>query len=361
MPRIWTIAACIVGCLAATQAMAGPYYLEAPARPKRAEAVEMSRSVDLDGPKARVVRRYSQGQGWQYLLRVEGFDEEAPAREAAVALARQLDAPITVLDADGGTVREVGRVEPVAVQQRAAPDDEPARARRNGSVDVDDAEAVLAEASEAHGGPKGGLAAIQASSAVTFRFTRRLPTGLVAEHTWARSDAGTFLEVRVIEGEGRSSRLLIRGDRAWLAVDQGDLEPTDLARAVETQARFEPDQVVPFVLAFASALETRRELELLQTDGTIDVGGREAVVLRYAGDRATGPMSIHVDRERGFVLEVVFEGDDLRYRFDGWQRRGGLVLPERVRTWRAGALTDTVDIAELDIRTRPSEAWFVAP
>ena len=67
----------------ATTSHAGDFYLEGPTRTTRSEVVVMSRTANAEGYKARVVSRYNHGVGWEYLVRVEGYDEESNAQKDA--------------------------------------------------------------------------------------------------------------------------------------------------------------------------------------------------------------------------------------------------------------------------------------
>lgn len=343
-------------CLSAP-AFAADYYLEGPPQSTRSDAVDLSRTAAEGGYKARVVRRYRQGVGWQYLVRVEGFDAEEPAREAARSIAARIGLPVSVFLAEGEEARSLEVASPEAEPSQDAPA-APAGPESAEPLDLEDPEAILARASRAHGGTRGGIAAIRGAEGVLFRFRRTLPDGLVVDHTWARLGDSRFLEVDIVEGEGRSSRLIVGPAQAWLAVEEGAYEETDLQRAADTVSQLHPEQVLPFVLVFADAIENRRELELLQASGVTEVEGSPAIAMQYEGDRTSGPMALALDRGRYHVLEVSFEGGELVHRFDGWKQQGRLVLPSRVRTWRAGELVDTVEIQALEIEGAPPKEWF---
>lgn len=342
-----------------SDALANDFYLESAPQGTRAEAVAHSREAADAGYKGRVVRRYRQGTGWQYLVRITGFPSEDQAYEVAEVLAARLGHPVAVLDEGGAVAREVlpprGReVVPPSGERQS----EKADRRVEKPVDLTDAYAILARAATAHGGRAGSSEAILSSPAVIFRFKRTLPDGFQAEHTWATKGDARFLEVRVTHGEGRSSQTSITGEGAWLAVDQGDFETTDRDRALETVARFEPQEVIPFVLVLAEALGSRPELEQLEVQGTETQENRELVVLTYEGDQNAGPFVVKVEKGSWRIAEVSFDGGNLITRFEGWSRQGEIVVPTRVRTWQKGRLADVVEVTELTLDARPPKEWF---
>lgn len=354
------IAAVLITALGlAPAAWAADYHLETAPRSARADVAQLSRAAAQAGHKGRIVRRFQDGEGWTWLLRVEALPDADGARTTAQALADAIGEPVVVYATEGDRVEVLHRAEPGAAAAAAAP----VRAARPAAPPEPpptDAEGVLARASRAHGGADGGIAALRAAKGVTFEFRRSLPDGLVVDHVWGRDGERRCVEVIPVEGDARASRIVHAGDAAWLAVDGGALEPADVARAADLLAPLHPDRVVPFVLNFGDVLENRRELERLELLGRGELDGHPVYELGYDGDQTAGPLALRIDADTFHIAEVSFEQGELVYRFDGWNTAHGVAVPATVRTWRHGELADTVEIRALRPE-RPPEALCGTP
>jgi len=321
-------------------AWSADYYLEGPSVEDRSEAVKLSRAASQEGHKARVERHAVQS-GWVFTVRIDGFSDREAAAEVASALGGQLDISLSVRQAgeaeSADTVVSAPRV--VAAQPDAA--------------------TLVQRSVRAH---QETSASVGEASTVVFEFQRRLPDGEVIDHRWVRRGEDRFVQLDVISGEATSSRTRVIGDQAWLKVGEASEKSSSRLHALEAIAAFEPTEIIPFVLAFPAIAAERREIQLLQFDGKSELEGSETLMLRYDGDRATGPIAIELDPTSYRVRRVIFEGGKLVHQFDDYgPGTKDLVLPGRVRTWRDGRLADDVEIRTLDLDPALEDSWFGPP
>lgn len=352
------VAASLMTLLLASSAVAAEYHLETTPRNIRSEVNQQARAASQAGQKGKVVRRFVPGAGWTWFFRLGDFDGEDPARDAARELAELLGEPVVVYVTDDGITQELDRTLPTSEPPR--PQVTTAKTRTAPEPPPGSAAEVLARSGRAHGGSGGAIAALRSSDGVVFQFRRTLPDGTVVDHVWGRHGERRCVEVIPVEGEVRASRMVLDGNSAWLAVDGGPAEPVDAQRAADTIGPLTPDRVVPFVFNFADVLENRRELEELELVGRSRLEDRPVYELGYDGDQNTGPLALRIDADTFHVLEVSMEQGELVHRFDGWSTTDGVAVPSRVRTWRQGELSDTVEIRALRAE-RPSEALCGAP
>lgn len=350
-------------------AFAEDYFLETPSLATRDEAVGVQKSASEQGYSARVVRRYNPGVGWEYVVRVEGFPNADVAVKAAGDLGQKTGRSLSLFVSDGDQVQ--------AMAMPAKPKDKPkdGKTPKDAKVPKDtplvpapaigDAEvaALVERARAAMGGSKAGIAALDGSRAALFSYRRIVPDGPVVKQTWARRGEDRYLDVQIERGEGRSSRTVIVGDKAWLSVKGAPDETEEAGRAREVLDRFAPDNVLAFPLGIAQALAERPELRQLTAAGTQEVGGAPCTVLRYAGDKLSKPVVLYVDDKTALVRKVVFASDagDLVHEFSDYRTVDGIVLPHRVRTWRADQQVDDVEVLDFDLDPKLPDTWFAPP
>lgn len=334
-------------------------YFEGPIHEDRAAAVSSSRTARDAGHKTRVIRRYRDGAGWEYLVRVSGFSD----KKSALAVAPEL------VEALGGDLALYLLTDPEAEPERvrfvagdvSESDDEADVPTRD--VKADREPLALQPTIDAHGGAAAGAARIRESETVLFRFQRTLPDGAVIAHTWARSGDDLFAKIEKVAGEVTPSRSKVIGDQAWLAVDGGSFESKDLERTRETLDDFGPERVIPFVLSFAELANDRKELQILREEGTGKLGDHTVRILESEGDQASGPLVVQVDARSHLVRKVDFNEGAMVVEFDGWNAHADapLKVPKTIRTWKDGALVDTVEILEIDLAPEFPKGWFDAP
>lgn len=343
------VAVCLV--FWASSASAADYYLEAPASASKADANTLHKTSEEAGISSRVVRRYVEGEGWRYVLVAEGYSDQSSADSAGKTLASAINAPVTVFELDGRESRKVGQVDPAKAAQAEAHDTvDPAVAK------------ILEKATEALGGPQGGGDVVAAARTVRFEYTRAVG-GVEAKHVYVRRGSDQALEVRVVEGDGVDSETRLVGGTAWLKTGKdGAFTTQDAERAAELLEQASPTGTVPLVLVFADAAGTRGEFDQLQRAGTSQVDGETCDVLKFAGDRTSGPMTLEIAQGSGLVRRISFEEGELVHQFDDYATIAGhLVVPKRIRTWKEGKLFETTEILSLQLDGTVPEAMLAMP
>ena len=328
-------------------AAAGDFYVEGPTVSERAQANALAHAARDEGHRARVVRRYRHGVGWEFAAVVEGLTDEATARGVAQALTRATGIPLTVY---ARTERDVGPppepeedTDPEVVATRSAPD-------------------LLLRAVRAHGGLPSALDRVRQADAVLFRFRRVLPDGSVVLHTYARRGEDLYLDLRVEEGSATSSQTVVVGDRAAMVV--GDrVVPRDPEVAREVTGRFDPGHVLGFSLDFPRAATSRREFQTLFYSGDGVEGDSPVHVLRYEGDRVVGRIEVALDQETHLLRRILVMGDagEVEQRFDGYTELRGEQVPEHVVVLRDGEVVDDLRVVDLDLEPSLPDGWFTVP
>jgi hypothetical protein len=294
------------------------------------------------------VRRFADGQGWRFVVRIEDLADLASADAAAKVLADALDVTVGVFETDGTTAARLHEVAP----SDGAPE---------APVEEDLPEATpLLDAAVAAIGIDAAAFERARSGPVLLEYRRTLPDGREIEHTWAARDDALYVEIRPVEGDAVASRTIVNADGAWLSVDGGPWAEQNAEKARATLERLGPVEVVPVVLALAAAVGTRREFERMVVAGTGTADGVATDVLRFAGDAVSAPLELEVGAEDHYVRRVRF-GDDVLYELSGWRRAGGVALPSRIDALRDGDAADTVEIGRLDLAPELPDAWFAVP
>lgn len=335
--------------LSTTFAGASDYYAEGPALDARRDASDMSRAATDLGFEARVVRRFAQGEGWRFVLVVEGFDEERAATEAASAVATSVGRSLVVFGQSGGHATRIQEVTPVVADTSSV-----APRERDFDGDLGD---ILARAVVAHGGT---VHPVRMADTLLFRFRRTLATGMVALHTVARSGGDLYVQVEIEEGDGQSSKAWVIGDRAWLSVDGGPPESQDGVWSREQLEQFLPERVLALPLGFGQAVAERREFQDMYADGTVRSGQTRCLVLKYDGDQVSAPLALFLDEESLLTRRVV-SGPDARTYDDFRDVATGAKAPFRLTVSRGGQVVDEVQVLDLDVDPHMERSWFAAP
>ncbi len=331
--------------LLASAASAADFYLEGPDRPEKSEATTLEKAVGAAGHEARVVRRFVDGAGWRYVVRVEGFADEASARRAAAELATNLSAAFALFETDGRTANRLGTIAP-----DGAPEAAPAG-------DDEDAEPVLEQVIAAHGVTQDTLPNLMGGPSLV-GFRRTLSDGKVVDHVWATRGGSVFVEIRAVEGAVKPSRTLVTGEKAWLSVDGEAWAEQNAQKASATLDALAPPAVLPLVLSLASAVETRREFERMTVASEGRVGDVATRVLRFAGDQASGPLTLEVGAKDNLVYRATFGDDEVVHEFSAYAKHGDLKLPGLVVTKRSGQEVDRVELQRFEPRAKLPDDWF---
>jgi hypothetical protein len=330
-----------------SSALAADWYLETAARSERTEVAGWEQREVESGADAHLVRRFVDGEGWRFVLRTEGFQDEDGAMDAARGLADRLGVPVSVFAIEEGRAERRGEVNPSGPVARPT------------SAEGPEAEEVLARTVAAMGDTEPLLAALR-DGRVLFAYRRTLADGRVIDHTWAASGSGLYLEIEPVEGKAIASRTKVLGERAWLSVDGGGWSEQTAEKARTLLESAGPSEAVPLVWLLSRAVETRREFERMRVTGHGTFDGKPTTVLEYGGDAVSGALTLEVT-EDGLPARVAFGGATTVHEFRDWSRVRGVAVPGEIRTSRSGRPTDTVRVEVLDPAANLPADWFNAP
>ena len=312
----------------------------------RAQAIDV-RDAALDaGHDARLVREYLPGQGWQYTVRLDGFDGATQAEEAATTLAESTGVTLVVL----------GEVAPVPVEPPAAAATVVEPGHPKASV-------VLEQAVRAMGGRDGGAGTLAAAPGVRFVFERTVVhdgSELVAVHTFLRDPAASRL---AIDGDApvQPSITQIDADGTWLSV-AGERTAQDGERTREVLSAFEPEQLMAFPLGFGQLVDSDPAWAELETVDVVGEGTDRVFVLQ-AGSDASG-LEVRISEADWRVLEVLVRSDSgtSRHAFSDWRELDtGLVVPFAVEHTRDGQMVSRLQVRELALVDAHPEGSFQLP
>jgi len=391
-------------------ALAARYVVESPAYGARPEAEAHLKRVlvETGDARCRVVRRYVRGEGWRYLVALEGLGTEAEA----LGLRERFDGEggsgtVWRLDEDGRE-RVPGGASPSGLSGQApshgvagdstpppadpplgasvveAEDSAPQRSavtvaepvdvgppearsgdastgsasvadKRSARAQVRAAEARLLAAAAAHGGASGGRAVLEGAARVRFVYRRTLPRpagALVASHTFLRDGAAMSVDIKVESGEGVDSRILLaRTGRAWVKTSEG-VVARDPDRTRDVVRRFSPESLLSIPLGFAEDLSVAsawRGLRLVES-------GPKGAVLEHPGGSSggTGPDGLvraTFDKHDHLVVVDWREGGSLtRLQYSRYKTFApGLVLPQEVEVQVDGRTVERLEISALEL------------
>jgi hypothetical protein len=353
MPRLrtpWNLAA--VALLVGGTALAEPYNIEAVGFERRSDADAVVARVEVDGLDAQVLRSFRKGRGWVFIVRVEGVE----GRDLAASTARHL------ADTSGRSVQVY-----LVAGRDLLPVEELSIAAPSGSGDVVAAGSVpaaptdgdaLAEGEEllramvlAHGGGQAAdqpQATLDSWERVHFSFQRSASLGGERFDTWHdywRDGDKLRLEVKVLEGEGRSSTTIVHGDEgAWLFVD-GELHEVPPGPTREALEAFVPGVVLEQACGLSAWTSGHRARRVQRSSAA------ELVWLVIEAREPSESVILGIEPTDHRVRELVLSEDvaSLSWRFQDYQEVGeGLVLPLRLESMVGGELREQVTVRVLE-------------
>lgn len=321
----------LISLLALFPAYAG-FYVEGPSFESRAMATDFAKTAKEQGHKGRVVRRYQDSVGWEFIVRFD-VDAEEEARTLGASLANGLELPAYVFDEKGNRI---------AVVEAGVAAPPPAALEADGTNTLD-------ELAERHG---AGRTVFSEADRVKFLFKRTMADGKIAQHVYARQGTDLYLAITPVEGSVKPSETVALGEAAWLTVD-GKSTPQDLQRSRETIGRFGPESVIPMVLDLQALGEAHPELRDLTAKGTANVGGETCQVFGASDDVAL--LAIGPD---GLVRRAAIGGDKRVLEYSGYIPVGEVLVPKTVRILIDGKLESTVEITEIELNADLDANWF---
>ena len=336
--------------LAAWLATVADYYLEAGPYTTRAEATAAADALK-GSPQVRVVRRFRAGAGWEFIVRVGGFDDEAEMR----AYANDAGKRFASFERVGNSWR------PLDGSAAATPSaeelvDVPGKTLRT--------QALLRSAIKAHGGRDGGLSILELAPTVVFDYDRKVAREdgrTVAEHHYVRQADAVRLDVDVTGGEGVDSTTILAPDRrAWVSTDETSIA-RDPERTAEVLARFSPEGLLAVPLGIPHDMETAGPWRLLAP--TAEIHGKRVVAKASApGER--GLVSAEFDLEDHLLrrLDWMLDSGPITYVFNDYRVvTDGLVVPFQYEVLRSGEPVESMTVKALEIGGPVPADTFVIP
>ena len=346
-------------------AAAGQFFLELSEHTDRDAAEKSLLGYGPDGDNMRVSRRYVRGEGWVYVVRLDGFED----KESALAAANSFST-------EGGVVRVIEGLgyKRVAVAEVGKKWEAKAEAAAASPATVDDypnAGQVLRQAAKAHGGKAGGSQFLQDMEQLRFSFVSRTVVGdqeWKVKHTFFRSGSKSRIEVDVLKGDGVSNTVVLAApDKAWVATHDMVRE-RDGVQAAEMMSRFAPESgLLSIPLGFAVDVRDASEWRGLVSSGRVSHQGRPH--LRVApdreGDGEQNPMESALFDERSHHLSQVTwvtRGGRVTFQFDDYKALAeALIVPYRVRVERNGQLVEEIEVESFDLNPSVDQKLFGEP
>lgn len=321
----------------ATTALAG-FTIEAPPFADKAEASALSKDARDTGHKGRVVRRFAEGEGWQYIVRWS-FDEAAEAHEAQALLSKAIGAPLSVTNDEGVVVP--------TPQSSAAVETETEDPANSGP-----AKPYLDEALEVHG---PGVALLADAPSMKVVFERTDADGRVIRHTAVRRGTDQYLKIEPVSGDAVASTTVAAGETAWL-VSGGKTSTQDLQRTRETLERFTLPALAPMVLELDRVTKEHEELAALYPKGKVTLDG---ITCEVAGTRDGG--TLFAFDSKGIIRRVSIDGQKRSYDFHDYEAIDDVMIPRTIITRIDGKVRDTVKITVIEMEPEILKAWFTPP
>lgn len=346
-------------------AWAGEITIESDVFPTREDAMVVFSTVQQQlgadaSERARLVRRYYQGQGWRYIVLVEDVSEQRAPAIAGMAEGMTIIRPPEAEPdhaAEPAPIVSAG-AEAAADEPAAAAVGTPERVRVARRDQLPAAEDLLRAAVKVHGGARGGGNYLRSVQTVRFSYERTVPVQggtLVAHNQFFRSGDAIRLEVGIQEGEGVDSTTTLTSDQQGFVQVGNEVTERDGLRTMEMLQRFSPEAVLSIPLGLPEDVETAAAWHGLKTLRKEDSGEHglwvvagsvaegELGLLEAAFDSSTGHLAwVSWAAEAG---EITFTYADYRELGEG----GELVVPLRTRIERDGSLIEEIRVVELEL------------
>ena len=299
----------------------------------------------------RLVRRFHQGQGWRYLVVIEGTAgvEEAQTL-AALAAGLELVLP------------EVDVTEPVVTSPEPSPAEPPTE---EASDRLMVAEGVLRAAVRAHGGRDGAGVLVGQAQSVRFTYTRAVPVTdgqLVADNHFLRKGEAVRLEVEIEAGSGVDSITTLTADKkGWVSVEEEHTE-RDPGRTLEILERFSPEAVLAVPLGFPEDVETAAVWRSLETVEKTTQGVDEVWLLRGSEESSLKEACFDVRQRLLRRVTWTSERGDITFTYGEYQElEKDLIVPFHTRIERDGELLEEITVSTFEVNPVLDDALFDAP
>jgi hypothetical protein len=317
--------------------------LETAPQADRAGAQKSAAAVEAAGFDARVVRRFQLGRGWEFVVLVEHFPDEAQAQAAAARLTRDLRAEVAILRVDD---RKAVAVAPAVVTAAPATLSAPSLVER---------------AREAHGGASGGAHALARAGAVHFVYSRTVPIGARTadvHHDYWRDASGRRLEVDTA-GAGVDSLAIANAQGGWLAAG-GAVRTRDPGVVITAVDAFAPEAVLTLALDVQSLLAGPEVAQFRVLEGA-----EAGVRIGSGGDESEPGLSfVDVDAETGLinVARYVTDAGPVQFELRGWREVApSVIVPAEVKLRHPDGALEIVRVERLDVLPAAPSGTFSRP
>lgn len=366
MKRFWSISILVSFLLCAPSiADAGQYFIELSEHADRSAAEKSLLGYGPDGENMRISRRYVRGEGWLYVVRLDGFEDKETALVAANSFSED-GMVIRVIEGHGYkrvAVAEVGTQWEAAPESSSQP--EPV------TDDFPNAGQVLRMAAKAHGGKTGGSRLLLETGQLKFSFVSRTVVGdqeWKVKHIFLRSGLKSRVEVDVLKGDGVSNTVVLAApDKAWVATHEMVRE-RDGVQAAEMMSRFAPETgLLSIPLGFAVDVREASEWRGLVSSGRVSHQGRPHLRVAPAQDEsgAQNPMESALFDEASHQLSQVTwvtRGGRVTFQFEDYKALAeALVVPHHVRVERNGQLVEEIQVESFEINPSMDPELFGEP
>ncbi|MBN1334601.1 MAG: hypothetical protein JXB39_01420 [Deltaproteobacteria bacterium] len=377
--------------LFASPARAEDLYVETPGVARRADADNACEKIVAAGYTAQVVRRFRSGEGWEFVVRVEGLTERERALEIAGGIARITGWTTEVWVRAGREALPLQEVSPdqppdggsVAWGPSPQAASEGAEAKSPEAAPAGGAEAatevvsgegapltdvvrgdpvagveLLAAVTRAHGAGVKGTALLADGRPVHFRYERKIQNDAEALRVWHdlwRRDDDLRLEVRVMEGEGTDSLAVVRGDQgAWLQA-RGQVHPVEPGPTRHALRVFGPEVVLGGCLDFGALGAVEGVYLAASPDPR---GHRHLLVEGFEGQDAVW-LAVDASDHRVRELTIPLRGETVTWRYGDYREPGaGLVVPFEIEVLRDGVSRERITVLALDLPGQADDALF---
>jgi len=352
--RTWIVALWAIVGLSFAESEA--WVVDSGAMNTRQQAVALRQEVLAVALEARVLRVARSESGWSWKVRADGLSELGAAREVGSMMAQQAgSADLFVLE--GEVLRAIERIVPDGSLQVVVPvSPPPSEDAAEGVAERGDIDALLARVRRAHGAGTDLKERFETARAVHFRFQREVPQGegkLVVWHDYYRRGTWIRLEVRVLEGEGKSSLTMVRPETgAWVRVGDEKAEKVTTGRALGAISAFSPADTLGRSLHFGQ----------IAGNGTLKSrnGGTLEVSLDSRG-KDDGRVTLRVEPVQHRIESLLWEveEDALKWSYSDYRElEGGGVVPYAAALSKNGAAVERISVLALSLSEEADESLF---
>lgn len=217
---------------------------------------------------------------------------------------------------------------------------------------------LIQRISQALGGSDGGRTVLDRQKQFDFVFRRTIRDSitrkeLTADHRYTVVAEGRQrLDIRMKEGEGKDSAVVLDGDAAWVIAD-GEAHDIEVATAASRLREFAPERL--FSVPLSLATDGRQILgdAALTVAGRVDDSGTSRFVLVGKDSEGNETARLEVDARNYLPLEVAFQSrsGEVVYRYGDYREvADGLVVPFEREFLRNGIRVSRTEVTRLGFR-----------